>query len=104
MEIILQKKINKFVDFKVKHSEDIIKTSSCALTDFYNDIILIKSIIDNNKDVDVFKGYEYVNTEDKILLLYNYIEANYFLKASTKIERHTDDKSEKNFYKTSNRN
>ena len=57
MEIILQKKINKYVDVTIKLPDNIIKTSSCALIDFYNDIILIKSIIDDNKDIDVFKGF-----------------------------------------------
>ena len=56
-------KENKFVNVKVKLPDDIIKISSCALPDFYNDIILIKSIIDDIKDVDASKRFEYVNTE-----------------------------------------
>ena len=93
------RKEKNIIDVNVKFQDDKIKTSSCVLPDYYNDILLINCTIDDIQDVNVSNGFEYVNTEDKILLLYNYIEANNFLQANKLIEGHTtiiqeSDKSE----------
>ena len=87
------------VEFKVKFQDDIIKYSSCVFPHYYNDILLINCTIDDIQDVNVSKGFEYVGTDDKILMLYNFIIANNFFKANTLIEGHTgiiqeSDKSE----------
>ena len=102
-------KEKNIVDINVKFPDNIIKTSSCVFPDYYNDTLLINCTIDDIKDVNVSKGFEYVNTEDKILLSYNYIEANNFLRANTIIEGYNDiiqesDKSEEIVCKTSNIN
>ena len=93
------RKEKNIIDVNVKFQDDKIKTSSCVLPDYFNDILLINCTIDDIQDVNVSNGFEYVNTEDKILLLYNYIEANNFLQANKLIEGHTtiiqeSDKSE----------
>ena len=93
------RKEKNIIDVNVKFQDDKIKTSSCVLPDYFNDILLINCTIDDIQDVNVSNGFEYVNTEDKILLLYNYIEANNFLQANKLIEGHTNiiqesDKSE----------
>jgi len=77
--------------------------------DFYNDTLLINCTINNIKDVNTSKGFEYVNTEDKLELLYNYIEANNLLQANKIIEGindiiQEDDKSQEIFCKTSSIN
>lgn len=97
------------VNVEVKFPEDKIKTSACVFPDFYNDTILINCTIYNIQNVNTSKGFEYVNTEDKLVLLYNYIEANNLLQANTIIEGNNDiiqesDKSEEIFCKTSNSN
>jgi len=81
---------NNNVDVHVKFSDNKIKTSSCIFPNYYSDILLINCTINDIEDVNVSKGFEYVNTEDKILLLYNDIETNNFLQANTIIEGHTD--------------
>lgn len=93
------RKEKNIIDVNVKFQDDKIKTSSCVLPDYFNDILLINCTIDDIQDVNVSNGFEYVNTEDKILLLYNYIEANNFLQANKLIEGHAtiiqeSDKSE----------
>lgn len=102
-------KEKKIVDVNVKFPDDKIKISSCVFPDFYNDTLLINCTINNIKDVNTSKGFEYVNTEDKLELLYNYIEANNLLQANTIIEGindiiQEDDKSQEIFCKTSNIN
>lgn len=79
---------NNAVDVNVKFSDDQIRTSSCVFPDHYNDILSINCTINNIQDVDLSKGFEYVDTKDKILLLYNYIEANHLLQADTIVEGH----------------
>lgn len=102
-------KEKKIVDVNVKFPDDKIKISSCVFPDFYNDTLLINCTINNIKDVNTSKGFEYVNTEDKLELLYSYIEANNLLQANTIIEGindiiQEDDKSQEIFCKTSNIN
>jgi len=102
-------KEKKIVDVNVKFPDDKIKISSCVFPDFYNDTLLINCTINNIKDVNTSKGFEYVNTEDKLELLYNYIEANNLLQANKIIEGindiiQEDDKSQEIFYKTSSIN
>ena len=102
-------KEKKIVDVNVKFPDDKIKISSCVFPDFYNDTLLINCTINNIKDVNTSKGFEYVNTEDKLELLYSYIEANNLLQANTIIEGindiiQEDDKSQEIFYKTSSIN
>ena len=102
-------KEKKIVDVNVKFPDDKIKISSCVFPDFYNDTLLINCTINNIKDVNTSKGFEYVNTEDKLELLYNYIEANNLLQANKIIEGindiiQEDDKSQEIFCKTSNIN
>lgn len=102
-------KEKKIVDVNVKFPDDKIKISSCVFPDFYNDTLLINCTINNIKDVNTSKGFEYVNTEDKLELLYNYIEANNLLQANTIIEGindiiQEDDKSQEIFCKTSSIN
>ena len=102
-------KEKKIVDVNVKFPDDKIKISSCVFPDFYNDTLLINCTINNIKDVNTSKGFEYVNTEDKLELLYSYIEANNLLQANTIIEGindiiQEDDKSQEIFCKTSSIN
>ena len=92
-------KENKVVDVNVKFPNEINRVSSCVFPDYYNDTILINCTIKDIKDVNTSKGFTYEDTEDKILLLFNYFEANNFLKANTKITGHPNiiqesDKSE----------
>ena len=65
-----------------------IKNSSCIFPSFYNDEILINCTIDNISDVDTSKGFKYVNTTDKIVLLYDYLKADNFLQANSKLKEH----------------
>jgi len=78
------------VDVDVKFSDDQIRTSACVFPEYFNDTLSIQCTIDDIKGVDLSKGFEHVNTDNKILLLYNYIEANNFLQANTLIEGHSD--------------
>ena len=99
-------KNNSNVDVNVRFT-DKIKTSSCIFPSFFSDVILINCTIKDIKDVNVSNGFEYVNTTDKIYLLYNYLEADNFLQANSKISGHEDiikesDKSEITCSSTSN--
>ena len=75
------------VDVDVKFA-DKIKTSTCKFPNTYNHSILINCTISDINDVNVSKGFEYVKTTDKIYILYNYIEADNFLQANSKIKGH----------------
>ena len=52
-------KEKKIVDVNVKFPDDKIKISSCVFPDFYNDTFLINCTINNIKDVNTSKGFEY---------------------------------------------
>lgn len=80
-------KPNPIIDVNVDFSGKI-KNSSCIFPSFYNDEILINCTIDDISDVDTSKGFKYENTSDKIVLLYDYLEANNFLQANSKLEGH----------------
>ena len=82
-------KANYNVDVNVDFSGKI-KTSSCIFPPFYNDEFLINCTINDIKDVNASNGFKYVNTTDKISLLYNYLEADNFLQANSKISGHKD--------------
>ena len=75
------------VDVDVKFADEI-KTSTCKFPNTYNHSILINCTISDINDVNVSKGFEYVKTTDKISILYNYIEADNFLQANSKIKGH----------------
>lgn len=82
-------KANSNVDVNVDFSGKI-KTSSCIFPPFYSHEFLINCTINDIKDVNASNGFKYVNTTDKISLLYNYLEADNFLQANSKISGHKD--------------
>ena len=88
-------KANSNVDVNVNFSGKI-KKSSCIFPPFYSDEILINCIINDISNVDVSNGFKYVNTTDKISLLYNYIEADNFLQANSKMKENIIKESDKN--------
>ena len=80
-------KPNSNVDVNVNFSGKI-KNSSCTFPSTYNDEILINCTIDDISDVDTSNGFQYVNTTDKIVLIYDYLEADTFLQANSKLKGH----------------
>lgn len=80
-------KPENIIDVNVKFG-DTIKKSSCLFPSFFNDTFLINCTISDIKDVNVSNGFEFVSTDDKILILYNYIEANSFFQANKLIDGH----------------
>ena len=80
-------KPNSNVDVNVNFS-GTIKNSSCIFPSSYNDEFLINCTIDDISDVDTSNGFQYVNTTDKIVLLYDYLEADTFLQANSKLKGH----------------
>ena len=66
-------KSNSDVDVYVNFTGKI-KTSSCIFPSLYSDEILINCTINDIKDVNVSNGFKYVNTTDKINLLYNFFQ------------------------------
>ena len=82
-------KPNSNIDVNVNFSGKI-KTSSCIFPSFYSDEILINCTINDIKDVNASNGFKYEKTTDKIFLLYNYLEADNFLQANTKISGHNN--------------
>ena len=80
-------KTENVIDIKVKFG-DQIKNSSCLAPKYFNDTFLLNCTISDISDVNVSNGFEYVKSEDKILLLYDYIEIDNLLQANTKIKDH----------------
>ena len=80
-------KTENVIDIKVKFG-DQIKNSSCLAPKYFNDTFLLNCTISDISDVNVSNGFEYVKSEDKILLLYDYIEVDNLLQANTKIKDH----------------
>ena len=80
-------KANSNVDVNVDFSGKI-KTSSCIFPPFYSHEFLINCTINDIKDVNASNGFKYVNTTDKIVLLYDYLEADTFLQANSKLKGH----------------
>ena len=81
-----EKKENS-IDIQVKFG-DQIKDSSCLIPNNFNDTILLNCTISDISNVNVSNGFEYFKSEDKILILYDYIEVDNLLQANTKIKDH----------------
>ena len=81
-------KTNNTSEIKVKFS-DKIKTSNCIFPDKYNDTILINCTISDINDIDPYsEGMSFLNTSDKLNILYYNLELNNFFQANTKIPGH----------------
>ena len=81
-------KTNNTSEIKVKFS-DKIKTSNCIFPDKYNDTILINCTISNISDIDPYsEGMSFLNTSDKLNILYYNLDLNNFFQANTKISGH----------------
>ena len=81
----MEKIDNNIINVNVKF-EDKIKNSSCTFPEYYKDEVILNCTIPDIKDVDVTYGFEYVNSNDKIKILYNDIEVDNFLQANTKLK------------------
>ena len=93
-------KTNNTAEIKVKIS-DKIKTSNCIFPNMYNDTILINCTISDINDIDPYsEGMEFLNTSDKIKIVYYNLELNNFFQANTKISGHNNiikESDKKNF-------
>ena len=83
-------KINNTADIQVKFSNSI-KNASCIFPDKYAESFLINCTISNLENIDVSKkGFEYMNTSDKINILSKNLELNNFFQANKKIIGHNN--------------
>jgi ABC-type amino acid transport substrate-binding protein len=81
-------KTNNAADVQVKFS-DKIKNSSCVFPEKYNDTIIINCTISDLDNIDPYEeGFEFVNTTDKIQLIFSNLELNNFFQANSKISGH----------------
>ena len=100
-------KTNNTAEIKVKIS-DKIKTSNCIFPNKYNDTILINcTISDINDIVPHSEGMEFLNTSDKLKIVYYNLELNNFFQANTKISGHNNiikESDKKNFVCESSQN
>ena len=93
-------KDNNAANVQVKFS-DKIKNSSCVFPEKYNDTIIINCTISDLDNIDPYEeGFEFVNTTDKIQLIFSNLELNNFFQANSKISGHENiitesDKSKK---------
>ena len=93
-------KTNNAANVQVKFS-DKIKNSSCVFPEKYNDTIIINCTISDLDNIDPYEeGFEFVNTTDKIQLIFSNLELNNFFQANSKISGHENiitesDKSKK---------
>ena len=84
-----KEKLNNNAEVKVQFS-DSIKTSSCIFPDTYNETILINCTISDLNNVNASEGFKYVNTSDKMNILFNNLELNNFFEANSKIIDHNN--------------
>ena len=100
-------KTNNTAEIKVKIS-DKIKTSNCIFPNMYNDTILINCTISDINDIDPYsEGMEFLNTSDKLKIVYYNLELNNFFQANTKISGHNNiikESDKKNFVCESSQN
>ena len=81
-------KDNNAANVQVKFS-DKIKNSSCVFPEKYNDTIIINCTISDLDNIDPYEeGFEFVNTSDKIQLIFSNLELNNFFQANSKISGH----------------
>ena len=81
-------KTNNAANVQVKFS-DKIKNSSCVFPEKYNDTIIINCTISDLDNIDPYEeGFEFVNTTDKIQLIFSNLELNNFFQANSKISGH----------------
>ena len=81
-------KDNNAANVQVKFS-DKIKNSSCVFPEKYNDTIIINCTISDLDNIDPYEeGFEFVNTTDKIQLIFSNLELNNFFQANSKISGH----------------
>ena len=82
-----KEKSNNTSQLQVKFS-DSNKISSCIFPDKYNETIIINCTISDLNHINVSKGFEFVDTSDKINILYKNLELNNFFQANSKISGH----------------
>ena len=83
-------KFNNTADIQVKFSNSI-KDAICIFPDKYSETFLINCTISNLDNIDASgKGFEYMNTSDKINILSKNLELNNFFQANTKIIGHNN--------------
>ena len=84
-----KEKYNNTSQLQVKFS-DSNKISSCIFPDKYNETIIINCTISDLNHINVSKGFEFVDTSDKINILYKNLELNNFFQANSKISGHNN--------------
>ena len=83
-------KSNNNVEVQVKFYNSI-KNSTCIFPDKYNDTFLINCTISNLDNIESSKkGFEYLNTSDKINILSRNLELDNFFQANSKIIGHNN--------------
>ena len=83
-----KEKTNNDANIQVKFS-DKIKNSSCLFPEKYNKSIIINCTISDLDNINPYEeGFEFVNTSDKINLLFINLELSNFFQANSKIPDH----------------